>query len=150
VGAIYHYEIYLKKSGNAPDAPVVREYMQMARAKLLKKLKEEKLPGLRSSGSDREKKLIAALRSENSRMAKTLAELNQKYLLLKAQSAAGKSVPDSNQPRTSQEELYTIRSGDTLSGIAASHGVPLRSLMSANGLTGSSILRTGQVIRIPR
>lgn len=150
VGAIYHYEIYLKKSGNAPDAPVVREYVQMARAKLLKTLKEEKLPGLRSSGSDREKKLIAALRSENSRMAKTLAELNQKYLLLKAQSAAGKSVPDSNQPRTSQEELYTIRSGDTLSGIAASHGVPLRSLMSANGLTGSSILRTGQVIRIPR
>jgi LysM repeat protein len=44
---------------------------------------------------------------------------------------------------------YTIQSGDTLSGIAASHGVPTESLFSANGLGRDSIIFPGQVIVLP-
>ena len=146
--AIYHYDAYLKNCGNSPDAPAVREYRQMAKAKLLKALKEEKLPKPAPDGSGKEKQLIAALKSENSRMARALAELNQKYTFLKEQLART-SAPAAPR-REPREELYTIRSGDTLSGIAGAHGVSLRSLMNANGLTASSILRKGQVLKIPR
>jgi LysM repeat protein len=38
--------------------------------------------------------------------------------------------------------------GDTLSGIASRHGVPLRQLYSLNGLSSRSVLQLGQVIRI--
>jgi len=44
---------------------------------------------------------------------------------------------------------YTIQSGDTLSGIAASHGVPTESVFSANGLGRDSIIFPGQVIVLP-
>ena len=43
---------------------------------------------------------------------------------------------------------FEVRRGDTLSRIAARYGVPLRTLFEINGLTGRSILRPGQVIRI--
>ncbi|WEO79029.1 LysM peptidoglycan-binding domain-containing protein [Cryobacterium sp. SO2] len=44
---------------------------------------------------------------------------------------------------------YTIQSGDTLSGIAAAHGVPTESLFSANGLGRDSIIFPGQTIVLP-
>jgi murein DD-endopeptidase MepM/ murein hydrolase activator NlpD len=43
---------------------------------------------------------------------------------------------------------YTVRSGDTLSGIASRNGVKTTDLMRVNGLTGS-VIRVGQVLRIP-
>jgi membrane-bound lytic murein transglycosylase D len=43
---------------------------------------------------------------------------------------------------------YTVRTGDTLSRIAARHGVPLARLFSINGLNGKSVLRPGQVLRL--
>jgi len=44
---------------------------------------------------------------------------------------------------------YTIRSGDTLSGVAAAHGVPTDALFSVNGLGRNSIIFPGQVIVLP-
>ena len=44
---------------------------------------------------------------------------------------------------------YTIQSGDTLSGIAASHGVATDAIFSANGLGQNSIIFPGQVIVLP-
>jgi N-acetylmuramoyl-L-alanine amidase len=43
---------------------------------------------------------------------------------------------------------YTIARGDTLGQIARRYQISLRSLRSANGLSGDSI-RVGQVLRIP-
>ena len=51
--------------------------------------------------------------------------------------------PPSGAPRT-----YTVKPGDTLSRIAARQGVPLARLFSINGLSGKSILRPGQVLRL--
>jgi LysM repeat protein len=44
---------------------------------------------------------------------------------------------------------YTIKSGDTLSGIAARNGVKLADVLSANQLTMSSIIYPGQKLALP-
>lgn len=44
---------------------------------------------------------------------------------------------------------YTIKSGDTLSGIAARNGVKLADILSANRLTVSSIIYPGQKLALP-
>ncbi|MEX0326721.1 MAG: LysM peptidoglycan-binding domain-containing protein [Puniceicoccaceae bacterium] len=44
---------------------------------------------------------------------------------------------------------YTVKPGDTLSGIARREGVSLDSLLAANGLSKSSVIYVGQVLMIP-
>jgi LysM repeat protein len=44
---------------------------------------------------------------------------------------------------------YTVKSGDTLSAIAAKHGVKLSDILSANKLTMSSIIYPGNKLAIP-
>jgi LysM repeat protein len=44
---------------------------------------------------------------------------------------------------------YTVKSGDYLSGIAASHGVRLTDLLAVNSITVSSIIRPGQTLALP-
>jgi membrane-bound lytic murein transglycosylase D len=44
---------------------------------------------------------------------------------------------------------HTVRSGDTLTGVARRYGVSLRALSSANGLSASAKIRIGQRLRIP-
>ncbi len=44
---------------------------------------------------------------------------------------------------------YTVKSGDTLSGIASRFGVSLRSLLQANTITAKSVIRPGQVLKVP-
>jgi LysM repeat protein len=50
---------------------------------------------------------------------------------------------------TSCYNPYTVRAGDTLSGIAARCGVDVSDLKSVNSLGDRSILRPGQSLRIP-
>ena len=153
LSALYHYNIYLDLVPDSPDASAVKEYALMARAKLLRELKKENLPELPPDALAKEKNLNEALKKENSRLVKALGELTRRYNALQRQQNS--AVPPSRgvtPPRQEErdEELYTIRSGDTLSGIAAAHRVSLRSLMQTNGLSERSILRTGQVLKIPR
>jgi LysM repeat protein len=44
---------------------------------------------------------------------------------------------------------YTVRSGDSLFGIARRLGVPVRSLLAANGLVLTSVIHPGQRLAIP-
>lgn len=53
---------------------------------------------------------------------------------------------DNNRSPNSNE--YRIQTGDTLSTIAARHGVPVGRLRQANDLSGD-VIRVGQVLRIP-
>ena len=46
-------------------------------------------------------------------------------------------------------KTYTVRSGDTLSGIASRHGVTLASLLKAGKLSTRSVIHVGQKVRIP-
>jgi membrane-bound lytic murein transglycosylase D len=44
---------------------------------------------------------------------------------------------------------YTVRRGDTISGIAVAQNVPVDSLLRSNGLSASSKIYPGQVLRFP-
>jgi membrane-bound lytic murein transglycosylase D len=62
--------------------------------------------------------------------------------------AADDAAPATPGPATDAPQTYTVRPGDTLSKIAERNGVPLARLFAINGLTGKSILRPGQVLRL--
>lgn len=63
------------------------------------------------------------------------------------------SVPSLEQASPSDNQTsgatYVVRKGDTLSGIARAHGTLLSSLLVANGMTMSSVIRPGQVLALP-
>ena len=152
--ALYHYNAYLTLAPHSPDAPAVEGYRLMAKAKLLRELTRESLPKPPGDVFDEQLRQIGTLKKENESLRRALTAMNRQYdLLLKMyndlRTAARPrtAVPDSP---AAAEELYTVIDGDTLSGIAAKRNVPLRELLRANGLTGSSLLRAGQVLRIPR
>ena len=95
------------------------------------------------------------MKKENASLRHALTEMNRRYdLLLKMYNdlrfAARSRAAAAPEPSAPAEELYTVTAGDTLSGIAAKRRVSLRELLRANGLTDSSLLRAGQVLRIPR
>src|SRR5690625_743857 len=46
--------------------------------------------------------------------------------------------------------VYTVRSGDTVSGIAARYDTTVRAIIDANDLDSRTLIRIGQTLRIPR
>ena len=44
---------------------------------------------------------------------------------------------------------YTVKSGDTLSGIAKHFGVTVEALVVSNGIRNKNLIFVGQVLRIP-
>ena len=60
--------------------------------------------------------------------------------------AASLSLPSAVQAR---DQVYTVKSGDTLFSVARSHGVPLSELAERNGLGRSFHLNVGQRLVIP-
>lgn len=46
----------------------------------------------------------------------------------------------------SSKKTYTVRSGDTLSGIAAKYGTDYRTLAKANELANPNVIYPGQVL----
>src|SRR5215203_5498687 len=55
----------------------------------------------------------------------------------------------SNQGNTEWVQVYTVQSGDTLSGIAQSFGVSQKALMEANSLDNPNQIYVGQQLIIP-
>ena len=49
---------------------------------------------------------------------------------------------------SSSTSTYTVKSGDTLSGIATRNGVSLQALLAANNLTSTSIIYPGQTLKL--
>lgn len=58
--------------------------------------------------------------------------------------AAAQSTATSSSPAAS----YTVRAGDTLSGIAAKHNTSLGTVLSLNGLDAGSIIHPGQKVKV--
>lgn len=52
-------------------------------------------------------------------------------------------------PSTGGEVVYTVKAGDTLSGIAAKYGTTYQKLASYNGISNPNIIHVGQKIKIP-
>lgn len=59
------------------------------------------------------------------------------------------STPPTSAPPDLPSSTYTIRSGDTLTSIAARFGLTLDALLKANGLTRTSIIYAGRTLTIP-
>lgn len=59
-------------------------------------------------------------------------------------------TPAPSVPQPSPAGLtYEVKAGDTLFAIALAHGVSSDALITANGITNPSLLRPGQILRIP-
>lgn len=46
-------------------------------------------------------------------------------------------------------KTYTVKSGDTLSGIASKYGTTVAKLVALNGIKNANLIYTGQVIKLP-
>ena len=62
---------------------------------------------------------------------------------------SGSVAPAPSKPSATTGGRYTITKGDTISGIAARFGVSTQAVLTANGLSWSSIIYPGQTIAIP-
>lgn len=58
-------------------------------------------------------------------------------------------APAPAPPPPAERTTYVIKSGDTVSSIAARFGVSTRAILDANGLTASSIIYAGRTLIIP-
>ncbi|MGC6454912.1 MAG: LysM peptidoglycan-binding domain-containing protein [Coraliomargaritaceae bacterium] len=67
-----------------------------------------------------------------------------------SQASVSTVTPDTYQPTalTSNATRYTVRGGDTLSGIARKHGTSIAQIKAANNLT-SDVIRIGQELILP-
>ena len=81
---------------------------------------------------------VAKLKSANGLRSSRLS-IGQRLVI----PASASKVASASEPRR-----YRVRSGDTLTSIAAAHNVSIADLMSFNGLT-TSRLNVGQSLRIP-
>ncbi len=79
------------------------------------------------------------------------ALLNSYSLGLKtAPALAGGGAPERLQgPKPLKMSSYTVRPGDTISGIAQSHGISDETLISFNDISDVRFLRPGQELQIP-
>ncbi|WP_308796506.1 LysM peptidoglycan-binding domain-containing protein [Agromyces silvae] len=68
-------------------------------------------------------------------------------LVLRAASAAPQPAPA--PPAQAEIPRHVVVEGDTMSGIAAQHGLGLDALLSANGLSRTSLIFPGQSIVLP-
>lgn len=91
----------------------------------------------------------SAVLALNNLQSNTLIYPGQKIKL--GGSAPAPSAPAPSAPAPASPtggSAYTVKSGDTLSAIAARHGVKLSEVLGWNGLTMGSIIRPGQQVKI--
>ena len=68
---------------------------------------------------------------------------------LGGKAAASQGAPAKAAVKTTAAGArYVVVSGDTISGIASRHGLSTASVLAANGMSGSTIIYPGQVIRL--
>lgn len=84
----------------------------------------------------------------------TNIRVGQRLVIYRGGKSSGSSVSSSSSatsqssaPASSGASTYTVKSGDTLSGIAARHGVSVANLKSWNSLTSNNI-KVGQKLKV--
>ena len=66
----------------------------------------------------------------------------------KASSVKPAPDPEPDEPKTPASSTYTVRNGDTLSGIAAMYGTTYQKLAELNGISDPDLIYPGQKIKI--
>jgi LysM repeat protein len=95
---------------------------------------------------------LGALAARSHTTVRQLAALNgldpAKPLLIGKVIRLPQSTSASGVATTAQAGSYTVRPGDTLSGVAARLGIPMRQLAAINGLDPARPLLIGKVLRL--
>ena len=86
---------------------------------------------------------VARIQAANSLGTSTVIKIGQ-ILKIPTSTATSPAVTTSPVVKT-----YTVKSGDTLWGIASKLGVSATALASLNGITNANLLKVGQVLKIP-
>lgn len=92
---------------------------------------------------------VTAVLARNGLRATSLIYPGQVLQLTSAPAAAVAATPVATAPAPAAPGSYVIARGDTVSRIAARFGVATQAVLSANGLTWSSIIYPGQKLVIP-
>ena len=66
-----------------------------------------------------------------------------------SKAGSGSTSSGGSGSASSGEQTYTVKKGDTLSGIAAKYGTTYQKLASYNGIANPNNISVGQVIKIP-
>ncbi|MFT9288681.1 LysM peptidoglycan-binding domain-containing protein, partial [Liquorilactobacillus nagelii] len=69
-------------------------------------------------------------------------------LKLSANSTATSSNTTSSSSATTASRTYTVKSGDSLSGIASNNGTTVSSLASLNNISNTNLIYVGQVLKL--
>jgi LysM repeat protein len=107
------------------------------------------LPGETLSGIAAANRLSTqALAAANGLPADTFVVAGRS-LSVPARGAVGTSTPATSTPVPAPLAGYRVRLGDSLSAIAAEHGIGLARLAAANGLNPQGVLMAGLSLRLP-
>ena len=101
---------------------------------------------------------VAMLESANPRIKTRALRVGQRLIIPMSgrvvPSSAWSVPPEPRYRRVSRTEAssgsHRVRSGETASQIARRYGVSLAELLNYNGLTMQSVIRSGEVLRIPQ
>jgi len=92
---------------------------------------------------------VKAIEAANPNIDPAKLKVGQKLSIPGATSAAGSATDMTGSTSTDNgEEVYTVKSGDTLSKIAKHYGVTYKAIESENGLSTARI-KVGQKLKIP-
>jgi LysM repeat protein len=86
---------------------------------------------------------VARIQAANALGTSTSIRVGQ---ILKIPTSVSSSPPVTTSPTV---KTYTVKSGDTLWGIASKLGVSATALAELNGITNPNLLRVGQVLKVP-
>lgn len=79
----------------------------------------------------------------------TAAAERARQAALRKKAAESKKKSGGKKAKTGKAGTYKVKSGDTLSGIAAKHGVSVSQLLKANNFSDKHLIKSGQTIKIP-
>ncbi|WP_223756616.1 LysM peptidoglycan-binding domain-containing protein [Myxococcus sp. RHSTA-1-4] len=88
---------------------------------------------------------VSALQKANGISNPNLIQVGQKLTI----PGAGGTQAPSSPPPSSGGQTYTVKSGDTLSGIASRFGTTVSALQQANGISNPNLIQVGQRLTIP-
>lgn len=83
-----------------------------------------------------------------SRYDTTVDRIKRDNRLRSERLAIGQRLKIESGPAT-ESRRYTVRGGDTIASIAKRHGISVNAMLNANGLSRTSTIHPGQVLRFP-